>query len=92
MPAAQLIPADTPTYWDRFRITTPTPTTVMVNSPKSIVSDLPFLVRQSVPVLQSDPPLIPLFRIITQKELEKDPILDYKKRNKNIALIELIMN
>ncbi len=92
MPAAQLIPADTPTYWDRFRITTPIPTTVMVNSPKSIVSDLPFLVRQSVPVLQSDPPLIPLFRIITQKELEKDPILDYKKRDKNIALIELIMN
>jgi hypothetical protein len=29
---------------------------------------------------------------VTQKELEKKPILDYKKKDKNIALIELIID
>lgn len=92
MPQPQYIPANTSTLWDRFRITTPTSATIMVNSPKNITLDIPFLVRQSIPVLQSDSNLTPLFRTITQKELEKSPILDYKKRDENIALIELIMD
>lgn len=90
MSAPKTVLPYTPTRWDRFRITTPVTAVVTAGCPTATDQSLPFLVRQSVPALQSDIPLIPLFRTITQKELENDPILDYNKKEKNTALIELI--
>ena len=86
------------TYWDRFFVASPISLTISHQAPQKRIKIFPYLVQKTFPFVEYDHihysidtnsfcglyfPKIP---VLTQKELEKKVLLDYKKGRKTLFI------
>ena len=80
MEKEKFIPANTPTKWDRFIVTSPVDGYIKAQAPQKRRKNIPYNVQQSFPSFQ------------LEKELENVLNIEYKESSKNKINIQFIQS